>query len=72
MKVRIKEIAEQAGGSTGTVDRVIHGRGKVSEKTFYEVKKILEKINYKPNLVAQTLRKGEVCRLAALLPDYNK
>ena len=29
----IKEIAKKAGVSAGTVDRVVHNRGEVSEET---------------------------------------
>ena len=29
---RIKDIAELSGVSTGTVDRILHNRGKVSEE----------------------------------------
>ena len=32
-KARIKDIATMAGVSIGTVDRVIHNRGEVAEKT---------------------------------------
>lgn len=32
-RLTIKEIAEKAGVSSGTVDRVLHGRGKVSERS---------------------------------------
>lgn len=67
----IKDIAKMASVSRGTVDRVIHGRGKVSKSTYKKVQLILNKLNYKPNLAAQTLRKGEVLRLAVLLPDYK-
>ena len=67
----IKDIARMANVSRGTVDRVIHGRGKVSKSTYEKVRLILDKLNYQPNLVAQTLRKGEVCRLAVLLPDFK-
>ena len=31
-RIRIKDIAEKAGVSTGTVDRVLHDRGSVSAK----------------------------------------
>ncbi|HPJ59601.1 MAG TPA: LacI family DNA-binding transcriptional regulator, partial [Bacteroidales bacterium] len=32
-RARIKDIAELAGVSIGTVDRVLHDRGEVAEKT---------------------------------------
>jgi len=32
-KITIKDIAQLAGVSIGTVDRVIHNRGEVSDKT---------------------------------------
>ena len=44
----IKDIAKLAGVSKGTVDRVIHKRGKVSTKSYDKVVAILDKINYKP------------------------
>ena len=37
-KVRIKDIAEIANVSIGTVDRVIHNRGEVSEETTLRIR----------------------------------
>jgi len=54
-KIRIKDIATLAGVSEGTVDRVLHNRGEVSEKSKAAVEKILEEINYSPNLLARSL-----------------
>jgi len=65
----IKDIAEMAEVSRATVDRVIHGRGTVSPNTYAKIKKILDKINFQPNLIAQTLKKGELFKLAVLVPD---
>ena len=70
-KYTIKDIARMAKVSRGTVDRVVHGRGAVSKDTYKRVKLILDKINYKPNLVARALKKGEAYRLAVLMPDYE-
>ena len=39
--IRIKDIAEKAGCSIGTVDRVIHNRGKVSEAVRKRVLEII-------------------------------
>ena len=45
-KYRIKDIAELAGVSTGTVDRVIHNRGEVSLDSRKKIEEVLIKINY--------------------------
>lgn len=45
----IKEIAELAGVSRGTVDRVLNNRGAVNVQTARRVREIAEKLNYKPN-----------------------
>lgn len=45
----IKEIAEMAGVSRGTVDRVLNNRGSVNAQTAQRVREIAEQLNYKPN-----------------------
>lgn len=49
-KIRIKDIAVMAGVSTGTVDRILHNRGNVSESARVAVEKTLKEVNYKPNI----------------------
>ena len=53
--IRIVDIAKMAGVSVGTVDRVIHNRGRVSEENRKKVQAILEMVNYQPNLMARSL-----------------
>lgn len=67
--IRIKDIAKLAGVSKGTVDRVLHKRGRVSEKAYEQVMKVLEEIDYKPNLIARTLSSNKSYRLIALIPN---
>jgi LacI family transcriptional regulator len=67
--VRIKDIAEKAQVSTGTVDRVIHNRGRVAKDVREKVLQIIEELNYKPNLIARTLKSNRTYKLAALIPD---
>jgi LacI family transcriptional regulator len=68
-RTRLKDIAKLAGVSIGTVDRVIHDRGEVSEKTKLRVRQILQETNYSPDLTAQVLKSQKIFRLASLLPE---
>ncbi|MCR5282881.1 MAG: LacI family DNA-binding transcriptional regulator [Lachnospiraceae bacterium] len=45
----IKEIAELAGVSRGTVDRVLNNRGSVNEQTAKKILAIAKRLDYKPN-----------------------
>jgi len=67
--VRIKDIAEKAGVSTGTVDRVLHNRGRVSEEVQQRVLAIAKELNYEPNMLARALVSKREYRIAALVPD---
>ncbi len=58
-----------AGVSVATVDRVLHNRGKISEKAKKKVLEALENTGYKPNLIASTLGSNKVYKIAAMLPD---
>src|SRR6187551_2706842 len=68
-KIRIKDIAEMAQVSVGTVDRVIHNRGEVAEDSYKKIMAILEKTGYKPNLLARTLGSNKTFRIVALMPN---
>lgn len=69
-KYRIKDIAALSGVSTGTVDRIIHKRGKVSDDARRKVEKVLEEIDYHPNLIARSLATRKKYRLAVLVPSF--
>jgi LacI family transcriptional regulator len=71
-KSRIKDIATMAGVSIGTVDRVIHNRGEVAEKTRLKVQQILKETNYSPNLMAQVLKSKKRFHLVSLLPEPSE
>ena len=71
-KIRIKDIAEMAGVSVGTVDRVLHGRQNVSKLALEKVEKVLEEINYIPNHYASALASNKVYNFAAILPMHEQ
>ena len=58
-----------ANVSTGTVDRVLHNRGDVSEETKQLILSIVEEKEYTPNLVAKSLASKKNYIIAILIPD---
>lgn len=69
--VRIKDIAAKANVSVGTVDRVLHNRGRVSEEVREKVLLMMKELDYEPNLIARTLGSNRTYELAALQPDHT-
>ncbi len=67
-KTRIKDIAEKAGVSIGTVDRVLHNRGEVKAETKERILTIAKQLNYQPNLAARVLKSSTSYRIAILIP----
>lgn len=70
--IRIKDIAEKAGCSIGTVDRVIHKRGKVAADVEKRVLRIMKELDYKPDMSARALAGKRNFSLGILLPSYRK
>lgn len=66
--LRIKDIARLAGVSIGTVDRVLHKRGRTSPEATDKVLSVLQKMDYKPNFIARSLGSNKELRIATLIP----
>jgi len=67
----VTTIAKLAGVSIGTVDRVLHNRGRVSPETRQKVQAIIDKFSYQPNILAQQLKKQEQHKIGILIPEIN-
>jgi LacI family transcriptional regulator len=67
----IREIAEKAGVSIGTVDRVIHKRGRVSPETERKIQEIIDNDGYQPNLIARHLKINQKYLIGLLIPDLS-
>ena len=61
-----------SGVSTGTVDRILHNRGKVSEEAQKKVEKVLKEIDYHPNLIARSLALKKNYHFITLTPSFTK
>ena len=69
-KIRIKDIAERAGVSVGTVDRVLHNRPNVSKVALDKVRKALDDMNYQPNVYASALAYNRSYTFYCIIPKH--
>ena len=69
--IRIKDIAERAGVSVGTVDRVLHNRPNVSQKALEKVSKALEEMDYQPNMYASALAYNKSYTFYLIIPKHE-
>ncbi|KAA8787290.1 LacI family transcriptional regulator [Paenibacillus amylolyticus] len=63
MKPTIRDVAREAGVSIATVSRVINGQDKVKKETRELIQQTIEKLNFRPNHAARTMKAWEIsCR----------
>ncbi len=70
-KIRIKDIAERAGVSVGTVDRVLHNRPNVSKPAREKIEKALAEMNYQPNVYASALAYNKSYIFYLVIPKHE-
>jgi LacI family transcriptional regulator len=68
MRPTTRDLAEAAGVSLATVDRVLNGRPGVRKKTVDAVKSAIQSIGFERNQVAATLARKRGYRLGFVLP----
>ena len=69
--INIKMVAAKAGVSTSTVSRVLGGKGYVSDRTRQAVLAAASSLDYKPNVVAKSLKMGCTNTLALIIPSIE-
>lgn len=72
VRATIKMIAERAGVSIGTVDRVLHDRPYVKAEVRERVLAVMAELDYHPNRVASALAtSGTARRFAVVQPEWE-
>ncbi len=72
MKITMQAIADLAGVSRATVDKVIHNRPGVSDVVREQIKDIIMETNYKPVHVRKHLREDKPqIRIAIVMPELQ-
>lgn len=69
--ITIKDIASEAGVSVSTVSRVLTGTGRVSLQTKKEIEEIMARLNYRPNMSAQSLKTQRTRNVFLIVPDIS-
>ena len=70
-KVTIIDVAKRLGVATSTVSRALQDHPTISQKTKNLVRKTVEEMNYSPNNVAASLRKGKGNTIGVIVPKIN-
>jgi LacI family repressor for deo operon, udp, cdd, tsx, nupC, and nupG len=67
--VTLRDVAAHAGVSARTVSNVVHDYPHVSTTMRAKVQASLDSLEYKPNLLARSLRRGRTRIITLLVPD---
>jgi LacI family transcriptional regulator len=69
VRATIEDVAEEAGVSVATVDRVLNGRAAVRPQTVEKVEKAIRRLNYQPDRLAARLARAREYRFCFILPE---
>ena len=70
-KVTIQDVAKEAGVSITTVSRVMNKNYPVAEKTRIKVEEAIDKLEFKPNLLARGLIQNSTKTIGILTPSLE-
>lgn len=67
--ITIKDVAQAAGVSPGTVSKVLNGYSNLSKETIAKVNKVIADMNFQPNLTAKSMRTKKTNMIGIVVPD---
>ncbi|MCI9132804.1 MAG: LacI family transcriptional regulator [Lachnospiraceae bacterium] len=70
-RATVKDVAERAGVTIGTVSHVINGTAPISKQTVGRVRQAIEELDYVPNSAARNIRKKEKNLVGMLIPKIT-
>ena len=68
-RITLKNLSEISGLSISTISKSLSDSSEISNSTKKKVKKLAKKYNYKPNVFASGLRKGDVKTIGVIIPN---
>lgn len=67
----MKDVAKRAGVSTFTVSNVLNNRGSIRETTRQKVLAAIAELDYRPNLLARSLRMRRTYSIGVAMPVFS-
>ncbi|QBD84514.1 LacI family transcriptional regulator [Clostridium tetani] len=71
MMPTINDVAREAGVSISTVSRVLNNNYPVKEETRKRIEEAIEKLNYKPNMLARSLITKKTSTIGVIVPGIT-
>lgn len=71
-KITIKDIAKALNTSISTVSRALNDHPSISDKTKELIRETALKLNYRPNGIASSLRRGNTRTIGLIVPLINR
>ena len=69
MRVTMREVAARAGVSVATVSNVITGKKYVGAEAEAIVRKVMDELDYQPNIIARSLKINCTYSIGVIVPD---
>ncbi len=71
-QITIVDIAKSLGISPSTVSRALNGRSDINPATRQEIIRVATEMDYRPNLLAQSLNRGETHTIGVVIPNIER
>ena len=69
--VSMKDVAQEAGVSIGTVSGVLNGKKTIKPQNYQRVMDAVKKLDYRPNMLARSLRTNITGSIGLIIPDIT-
>lgn len=67
-RITLRELANKLGISVSTVSKALNDSFEISKETKHRVRKMAQEYNYKPNIVAKSLKTGRSNTIGVIIP----
>lgn len=71
-QITIIDVAKALGVSPSTVSRALNNSSEINENTRQEIIRVANELDYRPNLLAQSLHRGETHTMGVVIPDIQR